>query len=555
MRLAVLGIIIIVICELQLSPFNWPMPLQAVPGGKHPAQTLPVDSFIARLIHQLDTHEQLTLAGHKLFSNPLIKTLYIENSYAPIWLSRHNQLELVQILEDASYDGLTPNDYHHDIIANYIADPIPQPEHPGSYRAFMDLLMTDAALSYTHHLTHGKVNQNDTTINWDYSLQPTPDKNHFNLKTALQRFHLRASIDSTRSQLGIYKGLKQLLIHYNAAVHTNTSPPFLSYPPTALKKGDSLPDVALLKERLLMDDYPITSKNDLFDEELKQALVSYQLHNGLPADGIANQTTYTALNVSAQEKIDRLRSNLERVRWLDNSVPDTFILINIASYTLQLIESDSVKFSCHVIVGTKHTPTPVFSSYIRYIVLNPTWYIPHSIATNEILPALKTDSLYLQKRNMVLMQGAKEVDPSKTDFSVYTASNFPYTILQKPGPNNALGQIKFILPNKYSVYLHDTPTKSLFGESSRAFSHGCIRVEKPIVLAELLLKEQGYTRQSIEDYLKDKQSKTIVLNNGVPTLIIYLTCDATPHATPYFFNDVYQLDKKLVRQLNRKREQ
>jgi murein L,D-transpeptidase YcbB/YkuD len=244
---------------------------------------------------------------------------------------------------------------------------------------------------------------------------------------------------------------------------------------------------------------------------------------------------------------------MERLRWLNNTFPEEFILVSIASYNLYLYKNNEVDYQCRVVVGKEHTKTPVFTSKIKYVVLNPTWTVPYSIASKEILPKLKKDNHYLQNRNMTLLKGGKAIDPLNVDFSRLSSGNFPYTIRQEPGPNNALGLVKFIFPNKFSVYLHDTPSKSYFNRADRAFSHGCIRVQNPLILTELLLADKGYDMAKINEVLKKKETKTVHLSKEMPVMLMYMTCyENMENDKIYFYQDIYGRDKRILNELKKK---
>ena len=218
-----------------------------------------------------------------------------------------------------------------------------------------------------------------------------------------------------------------------------------------------------------------------------------------------------------------------------------------------IIKKREIDYQCRVVVGKQYHKTPVFKSDIKYVVFNPTWTVPYSIASKEMLPKLKKDPNYLQNRNMVLLSGDKEVNPSTVDFNQYSQKNFPYTIRQEPGPNNALGLVKFIFPNKYSVYLHDTPSKSKFEKTERAFSHGCVRVKDPLILAEQLLGEKGYDSNKIAEVIKSKETKNVYLSNPMPVMIMYWTCYVNTEGRIYFFRDIYGRDKKVLKELKKRR--
>ncbi len=553
MKTLLLCVFIISIGSLPQHSFAAPPPSKSK-IKLHSPENLPVDTFIVRYINELSKEPYIKLAGEKVYKNSLLPDIYQKNSFAPIWQNKHHREELEAILSNAYYQGLNPDDYHLEVIMNFNSLANVYSKRKADDNAMVDILMTDAILTYAHHLSHGKINQQDMSINWDYSKQPTKTINHFQLINSIRANTLTKSIDSLHSKVPIYKKMRLHFSQMDSIEKAGGRIPSIDYPGRSLRKGDSLPEVSTLKERLKADNYQIDTIDNRFDDELEAALMEFQALNGLPEDGIAGRKTYKSLNISVKERLNKIRVNLERIRWVDHAYPEEFILVNIASYKLNLIKNEQVTFHCRAIVGKEHNQTPVFTSHISSIVFNPSWHVPYSISSKEILPKLKTDKQYLQNRNMVLMHNNAEVNPSTVDFSQYTTSNFPYSIIQKPGPSNALGRVKFMIPNKYSIYLHDTPSKSLFNRTDRAFSHGCIRLEKPFELAELLLADKGYTQETVDKILKSEDSKTVALTEGMPVMIIYMTCMINLHSgDAIFYNDIYGLDKEVMSRLEESR--
>lgn len=294
--------------------------------------------------------------------------------------------------------------------------------------------------------------------------------------------------------------------------------------------------------------------NVVFDEELHNTVKEFQKHNGLDADGIAGKNTFEILNMTISDRLDILRVNMERCRWLNNDLPEEFLLVNIADFHLYIFKNRQVDYHSRVVVGKEHHETPVFTSSIKYVVFNPTWTMPYSIASKETLPKLKRDPQYLQQRNMTLLRGGKVIDPSTVDFNKYSQKNFPYTIRQEPGSNNALGLVKFIFPNKHAVYLHDTPSKSYFNKTDRAFNHGCVRVQNPLVLAEQLLGDKGYDKKKISEVLKSKKTTNVYLTKALSVMIMYWTCYSDENNNKiYFYRDIYGRDKALLSELKESR--
>jgi murein L,D-transpeptidase YcbB/YkuD len=243
---------------------------------------------------------------------------------------------------------------------------------------------------------------------------------------------------------------------------------------------------------------------------------------------------------------------LERMRWVQQDVQDEMVLVNIAGFQQYLVRNDTVVFQSRIMVGQPYRKTPIFRDNIEYLVLNPTWTVPPTILTKDILPAVRKNPGYLRERNLsVLTPDGQVVNPANVNWQAMTAKRFPYILRQQPGPQNAMGQIKFMFPNEHLIYLHDTPSRNLFEQSERTFSSGCIRVERPLELAEILLAGQsGWDRPAIDKVLESRVTKTVQLAKPVPILIMYLTALAEPDGQVHFYRDVYNRDEALLPALN-----
>ncbi len=215
------------------------------------------------------------------------------------------------------------------------------------------------------------------------------------------------------------------------------------------------------------------------------------------------------------------------------------------------IQDGEIAWEARAQIGKEFRKTPTFKSDIKYLVFNPTWTIPPGILSKDVLPAVKRDPGYLAERNIrVLDRDGKEIDRESIDWSKYPGRGFPYVLRQDPGPTNALGLVKFIFPNPHFVYLHDTPSKSLFGRSERAFSHGCIRTQNPFDLAELLLRPKGWDRERIDAQIESQETKTVHLAEPLPILLLYWTTDIGPNGERHFYKDVYERDERILAALN-----
>ncbi len=299
------------------------------------------------------------------------------------------------------------------------------------------------------------------------------------------------------------------------------------------------------------------SCEEIFDEDLKNAVISFQKSHGLYADGIVGLQTQVFLNMSAKDKIEKIRLNLDRMRWLPKDFGEKYLIINIPDYRLKLIENNDIKLNMAVVVGERKHPTPIFSDKMSYIVLNPKWNIPESIAKKEILPKLMKDPNYLASKGIDIYQGwhpeSEKIETTEILNTIIledieSVPNFRFT--QGPGSENPLGRMKFMFPNKHAVYLHDTPAKSLFANARRAYSHGCIRLSKPSLLLETIANDdKNLNLDKINEILKEPNEKAISLDKKIPVHIIYLTSWVNEEGILQFREDIYNYDniqKKLM---------
>ena len=296
----------------------------------------------------------------------------------------------------------------------------------------------------------------------------------------------------------------------------------------------------------------VDSGSEFFDKELEAAVIRFQEKHRLETDGLVGKNTYAALNVPAKQKIDQIRVNLERARWVFHKLPPDYISVDIAGYQVYDMEGGSIKWSSRVQVGKPFRKTPVFKSKIKYIVFNPAWTLPPTILDEDILPKISAEPEYLHRMKINVINRKMEiVDPNTVDWSKYSSENIPYILRQEPGPHNALGRMKFILPNKHFIYLHDTPNQALFQVKNRAFSSGCIRVEKDIELAEILLGDPDkWNRESILELLHTNETQKIYLPKPKPIMILYLTVRFDENDDIIFKDDIYSRDQAVLEGLN-----
>ena len=513
----------------------------------------PIQESIEKYCAKLEDSKSVKLVNQKVIGNQELINFYKSLDYTPLWEDSKNRADLVDILADSYYEGLNPEDYHFDFIRSHNEDLKNKVRKDADESAKADIIMTDAMLTYALHTIQGKLSPGDLDPNWNYSENKVPDNVEIKVLHRLQSNTLKEGFENIRSQLPLYQNLKYWFARYDSIQKADGDIKVIEYPGSPLRLGDSSSVVGEIKMNLSNYSNSFNySDNDLFDEDLQDALMQFQSENGLDDDGIAGKETFKMLNISISDRLDIIRINMERCRWVNNDIPDEFVLVNIVDYNLYLFKNKKVDYQCRVVVGKDANETPVFNSDIKYVVFNPTWTVPYSISSKEILPKLKSDPRYLQDRNMTLLKGGDKVDPSTVDFNKYSKNNFPFTIRQEPGPNNALGLVKFIFPNKHAVYLHDTPSKSYFERTDRAFSHGCVRVQNPLTFAELLLGDKGYDAEKISTTIKSKETKNVYLTEPMPVMLMYWTCFMN-EGQIYFYKDIYDRDKMILKEFYDKR--
>lgn len=346
-----------------------------------------------------------------------------------------------------------------------------------------------------------------------------------------------------------YRQLKSALAMYRR-IATGGGWPTLKKGPV-FKPGNRDGRVSTLRTRLRITgdlDATAATKGDSYDPGLESAVMKFQSRHGLTEDGIVAQTTLEELNVPVADRIRQIEVNLERQRWMDDNLGGYYIFVNVADQQLKVVQNGQTIHTARLVVGKPYSRTPVFSEKMKYIVLNPYWNVPPTIANGEYLPKLKNDPAYLMRQGIRLFSGsgdsAGEIDPYSVNWS--SLDRMPYSLRQDSGAKNALGQVKFMFPNRFNVYLHDTPSKSLFAKDLRIFSHGCMRVEHPLDLAALLLAGQGWTRKKIDAAITSGEQRVINLAKPIPVHVTYLTAWVNEGGSVNFRRDVYGRDKQLA---------
>jgi murein L,D-transpeptidase YcbB/YkuD len=483
--------------------------------------------------------------GETIYCTTALPAHYQKSLYQVVWDSSM-RLALLNVLELANEEGLNASDYHTELLRNYSH----KTDLTTTEQAGLELIATDAFLLYSSHLIGGKVNPETIGAEW-HVVRRGGDPVEL-LNRVVDTKQVKEILTTILPQQAVYVGLKTALKQYIDIVKGG------GWEPVALgetlKRGMDSERIVQLRKRLVVtgDLAERDALTTVFDERLEIAVKNFQGRLGLFQDGEVGQQTLAALNVSAAERMEQVRLNMERWRWLPNHFSSYYIKVNIADFTLEVIKNGKIEKKHKVIVGKSYRKTPVFSSKMTYLVLNPTWTVPSTILTNDILPAVRKDVNYLKNKNLTVYDSrGNKIDPLGANWSTYNLRSFTY--MQAPGPDNALGVVKFMFPNAFSVYLHDTPAKELFEKSERSFSSGCVRVQHPLLLAEYLIgNAQQWNLEKINDCISKRTPTTIPLKEQPEVYLLYWTAWIAENGTIHFRKDIYDRDAALKESLNTK---
>jgi len=396
----------------------------------------------------------------------------------------------------------------------------------------LELMLTAQYFNFAHAAWEGADKSVSESLKWYVPRKKVSYDQYLDTLLASNPKQLKTIEEPVYRQ---YELLKVFLAKFRKLDEEEGAWPEITVDKPAFKKLDSSATIAQIKKRLfLLDDFKGDTSSQIFDQELETAVKAYQARLGLTADGAIGKATVSTLNISPKERIKQLLVNMERCRWLPLSLQEHYLAVNIPEFKLHVYHKDSLLWSCNVVVGKDLHQTVTFSGELKYVVFSPYWNVPPSIVRNEIVPAMNRSSNYISRNNMEI-----------TGYS----GGLP-VVRQKPGPNNSLGLVKFLFPNSYNIYLHDSPAKSLFNESSRAFSHGCVRVAEPEKLAQFLLQGDSiWTEDAIFKAMHSGKEKYVTLQKTVPVFITYFTAFVDRNGKINFRKDIYDRDERLAKMI------
>ena len=524
----------------------------ALAGPRPPDAGAPIGEALRERLEQLQAADRAGLPRAEFAARKALPVLYEEAGYQPLWTPERHRT-LLDLLRESAEDGLSPEDYHLSELAK-LAPVFGGAGADAVSRARADVLATDSYFLLLYHLYLGKVDPKTLDANWNFDPRPVGESGGvaFVLE-ALTKDRLREAVARVRPDHWWYARARAALAEYRGLASRGGWPAVA--PGKTLKTGMKEPRVVALRRRLAvtgeLSGEPLDSP--VFDEALAEAVRNFQARHRLASDGVVAAGTLAELNVPVEARVLQIRLNLERARWVLHELPEEeAVIVDLAGFEVAYTKKGEVTWRSRIQIGKPYSQTPIFKSRINNVVFNPTWTIPPGIVQKETLPAIRRDPGYLRKKGLDLIDSqGRKVDPAGVDWAAQRASRFPYMIRQPAGPDNALGRVKILFPNPYFVYLHDTPSKSLFEKSERAFSHGCMRTERPLELAELVLNDpENWNTRSIAQTVDAGETKTVRLRKPIPILIMYWTIDPAGEGKTGFKRDPYGRDPRLARALD-----
>ncbi|MFA3920176.1 L,D-transpeptidase family protein [Ruegeria hyattellae] len=485
----------------------------------------------------------------------LVPHFYEERGFTPAWTRHELAGELFEELEGAVDQGLRPEDFKLKELR--AAFEVAQ-GGDASDQALFDILATDAAVKLVHHLVFGKVDPSALDDDWNFSKPVIQQDPAVVLSQFLQGDGFSALIERIDIDNAQYAMLIEALSKYRAIALQGG---WTKVPDENVLKPKMVdPAVAKLRERLATEGYVGTSEFPevsqdgtnpawVYDDNLVELVKTFQKRHGLEADGVIGGKTFASLNKPAEDRVNKLRLSLERGRWLMREIDDEFVLVNIAGARTYLVTSEGTLWTTRSITGSAYRKTPVFRDEIKYMDFNPTWTVPASIFRKDKLSRIRKDPAYLTRNNYVVRNKDGQTIPANA--VNWGAKNPGVTLVQQPGPDNALGLVKFMFPNKYAVYLHDTNDRSLFDRNERNLSSGCVRLEHPFEFASLLMEgEPDWSRQKLQSILDSGKTTRVELPEPMPVLLTYWTAWVEDGGV-HFREDPYERDARILAALDR----
>ena len=470
---------------------------------------------------------------------------YLSRAWRPLRDDPARVEALVAAVEAIQVHGLDPADFSPERLRRASAEATTV-----EARAERELLLTDTLAALLFQLRHGKVDPRTLYREWNFTPPPNPYERAGDLAAVLQAGDLRAAIDAHAPDLPLYRALVQGLAHYQALAMLGDWPKVAGGP--TLRPGARSARVPALRERLLVEPESgldeATRRSSHYDPALVEAVKRFQAGHGLEPDGVIGAQTLLALNTSPARRVEQIRANLERLRWVAADLRGDRLLVDIVGYHADLVLDGQPVWESKVIVGKPARKTPSLRDSVVNLVFNPKWVVPPTILREDVIPRAARNPGYLASQRLrVVDRSGQSVDPSTIDWGSARQSGFPYRVVQQSGADGSLGRIKFALSNPYAIYLHDTNARSLFGRAERALSSGCVRVAKPAELARILLDDPvSWSAEALEAALASGRTRTVGVGRDVTVLLHYSTAGLDEHGRLQLRNDIYDYDRAIL---------
>ncbi|MBL4593281.1 MAG: L,D-transpeptidase family protein [Flavobacteriales bacterium] len=475
-----------------------------------------------------------------------INEFYKEIKHNPIWINdslelNNNGYEFILLLSTSYNYGLDSSRYSGNYLNNISKKikEIPKNNDRYALASELELLLTNAYFLIGKDLNYGIVHKDSAILVSNIPRKKFEIDLPKRLLNSFKTDSVTTKLLALQPQHIEYIKLQSHLEEYLKTASLSREKIQVNH-----FRKDSVQAYQQSKKALILHNY---LKENSSDSDYVKALGKFQTQHGLKPDGLIGKNTAKALSKSPYSNYVKAVVSLEKWRWRNNWNKD-YIYVNIPSCEMKVYQNNEIKKSLNVVVGKPSTFTPELNDEMEYMIIYPFWNLPYSISSKELLPKIKKDSTYLQRNGyQVFTNKHKAISTESIDWSTVTERNFNYKIRQKGGGGNSLGIIKFIFPNKSSIYFHDTPSKRYFKNEIRAYSHGCVRVQNPLLLAEIILEsdKNEYNIDSVNTYVNNKEQKRITLNTKIPVHIQYYTCGTDSNNNIVFYKDIYGLDKKL----------
>jgi len=497
--------------------------------------------------------------NHIVKNQTMLQNFYQQRQNRALWLTGNWKIKGTKVMRLLDYikRDLTLNPHGYIRKKGQILTKNLEHRHTQEGLISLEVQLTSLYYDFLHHTVYGEIDWNRFQTQLE-SLQASGVDNNwvkyplkFDIISLISREDITQTLHSlTPKGYGYPKLINSLRELYVVKWKGgwNKLPPFKS-----IKKGNSGAIVKQLRERLKFSKDYKWCKNSTngtkFDACLDKAVKRFQRRHGLTADGVVGKGTQQVLNISVDTKIKKVLLNMDRIKWLPRMRSERYIIVNLPEYMLHYYEYEQETQKLRVIVGDTKHPTPVFSDKISYITLNPYWKLPEGIVKREVVPEMLKNPNYLKKQGLEIHttweEDSSTVPLKSIDWNRYAngKEKFPYRLMQPPGPRNALGKIKFKFPNNFSVYLHDTPSKHLFRKKRRAFSHGCVRLSKPLSLLKTISYDPSIDLIEMNSVLAGKEKKDVILTNKIPINLVYLTAWVSANGELTFGDDIYKYDR------------